>query len=131
MLGLGIGTSLVKAAIERSKELGYKSVYLETSDVQVFITTTISQKAGPFQTSYIFRQFKTVQLIDDRFVEMKQESAMRIYERVGFELVGSYMDDTGFPIPVPQVFHGILVIKYMHHMQNSKTMNNSQQCLVF
>lgn len=57
---------------------------------------------------------------------MKQESAMRIYERVGFELIGSDMDDTGFPIPVPQVFHGILVIKYIYHMQNSKTMNYPQ-----
>ena len=53
---------------------------------------------------------------------MKQESAMRIYERLGFEMIGSYMGDTGFVIPVPQVFHGILIVKYIYHMENSKMM---------
>jgi len=77
--GLGLGKALVEAAIKRSVEVGFKNVYLETTDVQ--------------------------------------QSAIRIYEKVGFKLTGYFVASIGLPIYVPHLFHGILVRKYVYQPQ--------------
>ena len=76
--GSGIGRALVLAAIKKSQDLGFKNVYLETSDVQ----------AG----------------------------ASRLYERIGFKLVGVYVvaSDVNVPFHVPYIFHGIYIRKYLY-----------------
>jgi ribosomal protein S18 acetylase RimI-like enzyme len=74
--GLGLGKALVEAAIKQSLKVGFKNVYLETSDVQ--------------------------------------QSAIRIYEKVGFKLTGCYVTSNGLQIYVPHLFHGILIRKYLY-----------------
>ena len=74
--GLGIGRALVLAAIKKSEELGFKNVYLETSDVQ--------------------------------------SGASRLYESIGFKLVGLYVADVGVPFYVPYIYHGIYIRKYLY-----------------
>ena len=74
--GLGIGRALVLAAIRKSEALGFKNVYLETSDVQ--------------------------------------SGASRLYESIGFKLVGLYVADVGVPFYVPCIYHGIYIRKYLY-----------------
>ena len=79
--GLGVGKALVEAAISRSRQLGYGSIYLATGQVR--------------------------------------KTAMRLYERVGFKLIGEYSGKISFFIPVPSSFHGIAVREYLYNIKDT------------
>ena len=43
-----------------------------------------------------------------------QMDASRLYERLGFQLVGQYVTDLGLPISLPYIYHGIYIRQYLY-----------------
>jgi hypothetical protein len=41
-------------------------------------------------------------------------TAPKLYEKLGFKLVGRYHPDFGMPFGVPRVIHGIYILKYLY-----------------
>jgi ribosomal protein S18 acetylase RimI-like enzyme len=82
--GLGVGKALVEAAISKSRQLGYGSIYLATGQVR--------------------------------------KNAMRLYEKVGFKLIGEFSGKISFFVPIPPSFHGIAIREYFINLEDPKNL---------